>query len=98
MPTAQAKTCVSGMQAKAWLKPVPPGSRPRPALRYTGRSEVVMSRRLRSLLFVLFTIVLCSVLGGIFGPGVAGVSAASSSGPEDLKASIKQFTKVYNLV
>jgi carboxyl-terminal processing protease len=38
------------------------------------------------------------VLGGVFGPGLAGVSAATSGPEEDLKASIKQFTKVYEVV
>jgi carboxyl-terminal processing protease len=38
------------------------------------------------------------VLGGIFGPGLTGVSAASNGPEEDLKASIKQFTKVYEAV
>ncbi|HXA68767.1 MAG TPA: S41 family peptidase [Bryobacteraceae bacterium] len=57
-----------------------------------------MSRRLRPLLSVLFVIILCSVLGGIFGPGLTGVSAASNGPEEDLKASIKQFTKVYEAV
>ena len=41
---------------------------------------------------------LCSVLGGVFGPGVTGVSAATSGPEEDLKTSIKEFTKVYELV
>jgi carboxyl-terminal processing protease len=49
-------------------------------------------------LSVLFVIILCSVLGGIFGPGLTGVSAASNGPEEDLKASIKQFTKVYEAV
>jgi len=57
-----------------------------------------MSRRLRPLFSALFIILLCSVLGGIFGPGLTGVSAASSGPEEDLKAGIKQFTKVYEAV
>src|SRR5271170_614366 len=57
-----------------------------------------MPRWVRSVLFVAFFIVLCSVLGGIFGPGVTGVSAASSGPEEDLKTNIKSFTKVYELV
>src|SRR5277367_2951850 len=57
-----------------------------------------MPRWVRSLLFAAFVIVLCSVLGGVFGPGVTGVSAASSGPEEDLKTNIKSFTKVYELV
>src|ERR1700726_1816424 len=57
-----------------------------------------MPRWVQSLLFAAFFIVLCSVLGGIFGPGVTGVSAASSGPEEDLKTNIKSFTKVYELV
>ena len=57
-----------------------------------------MSRRLKPLFSALFVIVLCSVLGGIFGPGLTGVSAASNGPEEDLKAGIKQFTKVYEAV
>ena len=57
-----------------------------------------MPRWVRSLLFAAFVIVLGSVLGGVFGPGVTGVSAASSGPEEDLKTNIKSFTKVYELV
>src|ERR1700685_709179 len=57
-----------------------------------------MPRWVRSLLFAGFVIVLGSVLGGVFGPGVTGVSAASSGPEEDLKTNIKNFTKVYELV
>src|SRR5260370_23061105 len=57
-----------------------------------------MARRARPLLLILIVIVFCSVIGGIFGPGVTGVSAATSATEEDLKASLKQFTKVYDVV
>ncbi len=57
-----------------------------------------MPRWIRSIFFAAFVIVLCSVLGGVFGPGVTGVSAASSGPEEDLKTNIKSFTKVYELV
>ncbi|HEV8037852.1 MAG TPA: S41 family peptidase [Bryobacteraceae bacterium] len=57
-----------------------------------------MARRLRPLLFAILVIVFCSVLGGVFGPGLTGVSAATAGPEEDLKTSIKQFTKVYELV
>ena len=56
-----------------------------------------MEHRRRPVLFVFFIIVLCSILGGVFGPGLQPVSAAD--GPEeDLKSSIKQFTKVFEVV
>ena len=57
-----------------------------------------MPRRLRPLLFAVLTIALCSFLGGVFGPGLSRVSAATGGPEEDLKSSIKQFTKVYELV
>ena len=57
-----------------------------------------MARRRRTLLFVLLIIVICSIMGGVFGPGLQPVSAADGGPEEDLKASIKQFTKVYDVV
>ena len=57
-----------------------------------------MSRRIRPLFIPAIVIILGSFLGGIFGPGLNGVSAATSGPEEDLKASIKQFTKVYEVV
>ena len=57
-----------------------------------------MSRSLRSLLPVVFIVALCSVVAGVFGPGLTGVSAATAGPEEDLKASIKQFTKIYEVV
>jgi carboxyl-terminal processing protease len=57
-----------------------------------------MARRWRSLFLVPLFILACSILGGIFGPGLEGVSAATSSPEEDLKSSIRSFTKVYDLV
>ena len=54
--------------------------------------------RPRSLLFVFFVIVLCSIVGGVFGPGLQPVAAADGGPEEDLKASIKQFTKVFGVV
>jgi carboxyl-terminal processing protease len=57
-----------------------------------------MPRWLRSVLFASFVIVLCAVLGGVFGPGVTGVSAATSGPEEDLKTNLKEFTKIYDAV
>jgi carboxyl-terminal processing protease len=36
------------------------------------------------------------MLGGLYGPTIAGASAATSE--DDIKASLKSFTKVLNLV
>ena len=58
-----------------------------------------MARPRRSLLFVPLAIMAFAILGGVFGPGLTGVSAATASSPEeDLKSSIKSFTKVYDVV
>ena len=57
-----------------------------------------MSRSLRSLLPAVLIVVLCSVMAGVFGPGLTRVSAATSGPEEDLKTSIKQFTKIYEVV
>src|SRR5947209_1342825 len=55
------------------------------------------SSRRRTLFFVPLLVLLCSVLGGLFGP--EGVSAAAAAGPEDeIKASLRSFTKLYDLV
>ena len=47
-----------------------------------------MARHWRSLFFVPLFIVGCSILGGILGPGMEGVSAATSSPEDELKSSI----------
>ena len=57
-----------------------------------------MARSARSLLLTLLVIVLCSVVAGVFGPGLNRVSAATSAPEEDLKSSIKDFTKVYEVI
>jgi carboxyl-terminal processing protease len=62
------------------------------------RGEVLMARRRRSLLFVPFIITACALLGGFFGPGTPGVSAATSGSGEDVDASIKAYTKVLAVV
>jgi carboxyl-terminal processing protease len=57
----------------------------------------MMTTRRRTLLLVPFIIAICSIAGGLFGP--EGVAAAAAVGPEDdIKASLKSFTKVYDLV
>src|ERR1700685_422467 len=57
-----------------------------------------MPRWVRSLVPAILTVVFCSVLAGVFGSGLTGVSAATAGPEEDLKSSIKQFTRVYELV
>ena len=57
-----------------------------------------MGRSLRSLFAAFFIIALCSVIAGVFGPGLTGVKAATAGPEEDMKASIKQFTTVYDAV
>ena len=57
-----------------------------------------MARRRHPLLFVLFLIAVCAVLGGIFGPGVTGVSAATAGAGSDVDSSIKEFTRVLAVV
>src|SRR6202051_3632577 len=57
-----------------------------------------MARRRRSLLFVPFIITFCALLGGFFGPGTTGVSAATAGAGEDVDASIKAYTKVLAVV
>ena len=57
-----------------------------------------MARQVRPLLLAVLIVLLCSLIGGVFGPGLTGVSAAAAPPEEDLKTSIKQFTKVYEVV
>lgn len=56
-----------------------------------------MPLRRRAVVLVPLTIFLCSILGGLFG--TEGMSAAAAAGPEDeIKGSLRSFTKVYDLV
>lgn len=51
----------------------------------------------RNLLIIPILVAGCSIIGGMFGP--EGVAAAAAAGPEeDIKTSIKAFTKVYDLI
>src|SRR5271165_3457693 len=52
----------------------------------------------RSILTFPLVIGLFAILGGVFGPGTEGVSAASSGPEEEMKSSLKAFTKVYDVV
>ena len=55
-----------------------------------------MTRSRWSFLLFPAIVVLCSVLGGLFGAGVTGVAAAASE--DDIRASVKTFTKVYDVI
>lgn len=54
-----------------------------------------MTQRRRALLLYPIIIAVCSLLGGIYGPRVEVASAASE---DDIKSSIRAFTKVYGVV
>src|SRR5713226_6682749 len=54
-----------------------------------------MAQKRRSLLYIPFVIALCSLLGGLYGPRVEVASAANE---DDIRNSIRVFTKVYNVV
>jgi carboxyl-terminal processing protease len=55
-----------------------------------------MALQRRSLLFVPLLVLICSILGGMYGPRVDSVSAAPAD--DDVKTSLKNFTKVYTVV
>ncbi len=53
-------------------------------------------RQWRSFIFVPAIVIACSLAGGLVGPNLTGVSAAGSE--DDVKASMKTFSKVYDLL
>ena len=55
-----------------------------------------MPRMARSFLAVSGVVILCSLVGGIVGPELAGVSAASEE--SDVQAGVRSFSKVYDLI
>ncbi len=55
-----------------------------------------MSQNWRTYLLVPGVLALCGLAGGVFGPGLADVSAASNE--TEVNSSIKTFSKVYDLV
>ncbi len=56
-----------------------------------------MAQHRRSLFFLLLPLLIavCSVIGGVYGPQV---HAATVSNEDDIKSSLRSFTKAYNLV
>jgi carboxyl-terminal processing protease len=55
-----------------------------------------MAERHRSFFIVPAILVACSILGGIYGPGLTSAAAASSE--DDTRAAVDSFAKVYALV
>ena len=54
-----------------------------------------MAGKLRSYLFFPIVILSCALIGGIYAPGVSGVSAASSE--DEINNGVKTFSKVFEL-
>jgi carboxyl-terminal processing protease len=58
-----------------------------------------MAQKRRSIFVVPFVIALFAILGGVYGPRVEIAAAATdSSNGDEVKGSIRNFTKVYDLV
>ena len=57
-----------------------------------------MTSKRRSLLYIPLLVLLCSILGGVFGPEGVSAAAAAAGNEDDIKSSIKSFTRVYDLV
>jgi carboxyl-terminal processing protease len=55
-----------------------------------------MAQKRRSLLFLPLLILICALLGGMYGPRVEVASAATAD--DDVKASMRNFTKVYSTI
>src|SRR5271157_1683643 len=60
------------------------------------RIRIIMPFRRRSLVLAPLFIGLCSLAGGLLGPGLTRVAAAAPE--DDVKGSIKAFTRVYQAV
>ena len=57
-----------------------------------------MALRRRSLFVIPLLIAIFAILGGIYGPRVEVASAATGNENEEIRASLKSFSKVYDLV
>ncbi|HSB13641.1 MAG TPA: S41 family peptidase [Bryobacteraceae bacterium] len=57
-----------------------------------------MTSRRRHLFFVPLIVVLSTLLGGVFGPGLTGVSAASPQEQDEIQASVRSFSRLYAVV
>src|SRR6202043_3465031 len=57
-----------------------------------------MAQKRRSIFFIPLVVLICSILGGVYGPRIRVAAAASSDDSNDVDASLKSFTRVYDLV
>jgi carboxyl-terminal processing protease len=57
-----------------------------------------MRNKERPMVYIPLVILLCSLAAGLLGPGLSNVFAAGPSEDDDIKASLKTFTKVYDVV
>jgi carboxyl-terminal processing protease len=57
-----------------------------------------MPQKRRSFFFIPLVVLLCSILGGIYGPRIRVAAAASSEDQNDVDVSLKSFTRVYDVV
>ena len=55
-----------------------------------------MPLKRRSFFYIPLLVLICAILGGIYGPKVQIASAATSD--DETKANLQQFTKVYDTV
>jgi carboxyl-terminal processing protease len=56
-----------------------------------------MASKRRSLFFFPLIVLACALIGGTYGPSL-GTAAAAATSDDDVKTSLKTFTKAYNLV
>jgi carboxyl-terminal processing protease len=57
-----------------------------------------MAHKRRSFFFIPLIVLLCSMLGGIYGPKIRVAAAAGSEDQNDVDSSLKSFTRVYDAV
>jgi carboxyl-terminal processing protease len=57
-----------------------------------------MAQKRRSYFFIPLIVLLCSILGGIYGPRIRVAAAASTEDQNDVDVSLKSFTRVYDVV
>ena len=57
-----------------------------------------MAQKRRSYFLIPLVVLLCSILGGIYGPRIRVAAAASSDDQNDTDVSLKAFTRVYDVV
>jgi carboxyl-terminal processing protease len=57
-----------------------------------------MAQKRRSFIFIPLVVLVCSVLGGVYGPRIRVAAAASSDDANEVDSSAKSFLQVYALV